>query len=204
MRHFWSLDVMVSTAPAERTFTDGLSLFYYGAGVPAGNQAHYPRILAALPATFSGGESFTVDWNVYGPVDYTGSGYAILAPGVGIVESSFTRGDGSLNSYVYQETQDFVLNTISGTVTTDGEAAAGYVIALRTFNITSWDVTDSSGNFSLEAYGPDVPVFIGVDNDGDSSIDYDKPTGDHPKRYTIRNVTGDRTGASINLSEIQP
>ena len=225
-------------AAAERTFTDGLSLFYYGAGVPVGNQAHYPRILAALPATFSGGVTFTVDWNLYGAVDYTvtllgeytadgttfqgtvrvdadvpapdgddpyytGSGYAILAPGVGIVESSFTRDDGSMNSYVYQETQNLGLNTISGTVTTDGTTPAeDYVIAMSTYNITSWDVADSSGNFSFEAYGPDVPVFIGKDDDGDSSIDYDNPTSDYPKRYTIPNITGDTTGVTIDLSGI--
>jgi hypothetical protein len=70
----------------------------------------------------------------------------------------------------------------------------GYGIALSTYNITSWDVTDSSGNLSLEAYGLDVPVFIGVDNDGDSSIDCDAPDDTYPKRYTIQHVTGHTAG----------
>lgn len=225
-------------AAADRTFSDGLDLFFYGAGVSVGNQANYPRLLAALPSSFSGGERFSVEWNQYGSVEYTvtllgehtvggktfqgtvrveatvpapdgddpyfkGSGYAILAPGVGIVESSFTRQDGTVNSYAYQEEQEFGRNTISGTVTTDGvTAAAGYVVALSTFNITSWDVTDSNGDFSLEAYGPDVRLYLGKDEDGDSSIDYDVPGGSYPKRYTIHGVTGDNPGIEINLSEI--
>ena len=73
------------------------------------------------------------------------------------------------------------------------------MVSLSTYNITSWTVTDSSGSFSIEAYGPDVRLYVGADEDGDSTIDYDD---NYPKRYTIRDVTGDTSGVSIDLSGI--
>lgn len=154
-------------------------------------------------STFSNCIKVTAD--VPDPDDayYEGSGWAVLAPETGIVELSFTRADGTDNTYEYETSNDFATHTISGTVTTDGtNPAENYIVAIATRDVTSWVVTDNDGKYSISAYGPAVQFSIGLDDDRDHTIDFNNSDDPYPKEYTVRDVTSDMSGIDIDLSSL--
>lgn len=216
----------------------GVECFVYQTGMGVGNQAHFYRDFP-VPVEPVAGQVIEDEWmgtstvSVAGSVsvagtpfanciridrvadvageDYTnGTGYAVLAPGIGIVKIEFTRaesGESYANTtvtYEYVEHTTFEPNSISGTVTTDGATPAenAYVqIASGVLDPASH--ADATGAFTLAGiYGPDVRLFVGYNGNDEHEqwLDFDYPEEGYPKEYVLNDVTGDVTGLQINLS----
>ena len=149
-----------------------------------------------------------------------GSGYAILAPEIGIVKIEFTRGaeldpisaaagDDYTNTtitFTYIEHTTFELNSISGTLTTNGTNPAPDVyvqLADEIFNTSV--ISDSSGNYTLtNTYGPDLQLYFGYDgNDALGGVmDSDYPDSTYPKEYVVNGISGDVSDLIIDLSSL--
>lgn len=136
----------------------------------------------------------------------SGSGYAIFAPGVGLIKLEFTRIDsseeysGTTVTYEYREQDTFQPHSVSGTVITEGtNPAEDYYVQISIFIMDYASVTDASGAFTLEdIYGPDINLLIAQqDSEYDELLDWEAL-----KETQIYNVTDDITGLTINLSEL--
>lgn len=205
---------------------DSTALYAFYSGSPVGNQGHF-YMNFSLPSTFSSGDEWTwvdrqymveqVGHQMINGVDFDdcvkitidssardlaylrGSGYFILARDVGIVELVFHRTDGTRVSYKYVEHNQLVEHTISGTVREGGMPVEGLVVQISNGNWGTRSVTDSNGAFSIQAYGPDIVLRLGYDEDNDDVFDYDDYP-DYPKEYTVNNIASDIVDLSINLS----
>lgn len=216
--------------------TSTLECFGFNIGIPLGNQAYFYQYFFKLKKlmildeqyeipqnnasyTVADGGSVTVNGTSFENclrinlvVDdpdsayLSGSGYAIFAPGTGLVKLEFTRIEsseeysGTTVTYEYLEQDNFEPHSISGTVIPDGTTAAeDYYVQISTFIMDYTSVTDEQGNFTLEdIYGPDIHLFIAKQNsEYNELLDWDTRKETH-----IYNVTDNITGLEIDLSEL--
>ena len=70
------------------------------------------------------------------------------------------------------------------------------VVQISNANWGIRSITDAEGDFSIQAYGPDVQLKIGVDADSDDVLDF-SPIG--PEVFWVNDITGDVTGLTIDL-----
>ncbi len=195
---------------------DGHLLTLMNAGAPSGNQGKFFRNFT-LPQTFAPGDTwmwvnqsyFTelLGTTVVGGIEFqdcvrvniddsinssqylAGTGYFIVAAGVGIVEIEFNRSvDGSQVRFLYMADQQFTAHTISGIVTVEGTPAVGKVVQIHYSNWGIRAITDGLGQFSLQAYGPDLFLRIGDDANDDGVLDFET---DWPKEWKVEHVNED-------------
>ncbi len=106
--------------------------------------------------------------------DYmNGAGYMILAKGIGIVKIEFNQPKGTSVTFDYLEHGQLTKHTISGTIVDSNSKAPVQGIAVQIAE-NSWgtqSLTDG-GRFSIQAYGPEICLMIGYDQDG--VLDHDK------------------------------
>jgi hypothetical protein len=145
------------------------------------------------------GVKVTVD-DLSNPDPYLkGSGYFILADGIGIVELVFNRADGTNVLYEYVSRTKLVKHTISGTVNDNGVPVSGIIVAISDAKWGTYSETDSNGAFSIQAYGPDVVLRIWYDkNPQDDVCDSDDPN--YPKQYCVHGDTN-HGGLIIDISQ---
>ena len=196
------------------------------AGFPVGNQGNF-YMNFGLPCTFSFGDEWTWGDRQYAVeqsgqqtingVDFDdcikitiddslneneymrGSGYFILARDVGIVELIFNRTDGTRVSYEYREHKQLVRHTISGSIREGGVPVEGLIVQISNGNWGTRSVTDSNGSFSVQAYGPDIVLRLGYDEDDDDVFEFGN-YADYPKEFSVNNVMSDIVGLSIDIS----
>jgi acetamidase/formamidase len=120
---------------------------------------------------------------------WAGTGYFIVAAGVGVVEIEFNRSaDGSQVRFLYMADQQFTAHTISGKVTVNGTPAVGKVVQIHNRSWGIRAITDGLGEFSLQAYGPDLFLRIGDDADNDGRLDFE---ADWPKEWKVEGIDKD-------------
>ncbi|ASJ10001.1 hypothetical protein A3L12_01145 [Thermococcus sp. P6] len=138
------------------------------------------------------------------PSNYTkGYGYFILAKGIGIVKLWFNRTAGiyagTTVTYTYENHTSMEKHTISGTIKTpEGDPVKGVVVQISNCDPCIRSVTDSTGSFSIQAYGPDIVLRVGYDKDNDGTFDFDLYP-DFPMEFHINNITSDITGLVLTI-----
>ncbi len=195
---------------------DGQFLTCINWGAPSRNQGHF-FMNFSLPQTFVSGDtwmwtnkSYSVELlgaTAVGGIEFqdcvrvniddstnssqlwAGTGYFIVAAGVGIVEIEFNRSaDGSQVRFLYMADQQFPSHAISGKVTVNGTPAVGKVVQIHNYRWGTRAITDESGKFSLQAYGPDLILRIGDDADDDGFLDFE---ADWPKEWKVEDIDKD-------------
>jgi len=202
---------------------DGKLLTFFYAGYPVGNQANF-YCQFSLPRFFNSGDEWAVGDKSYrvehvgaqtaGGIEFAdcirvdiddsqnaseylrGTGYYILAKGIGIVKLVFTRTTGENVLFEYLGHEQLAKHTISGTIVDCEVPVEGIIVQISNANWGIRSVTDSTGNFSIEAYGPDILLYIGYDQDNNDVLDFDYYP-DWPKEYCVNNITSDILGLSI-------
>jgi len=201
------------------------TLFYCGS--PSGNQATFYRSFS-LPSIPNPGDEWIVAGKKYS-VEYVGaqtingtefgdcikitmddslndneysrgSGYFILARDVGIVKLVLDRTNGQSALYDYEEHQQLTKHAISGTVNDGGVPVEGIIVQISNSDWGIRSATDSNGAFSIQAYGPDIVLRIGYDEDNDDLFNFDVPN--YPKEYCVNNITADVVNLSIDISTL--
>ena len=117
---------------------------------------------------------------------YEGSGFVVLAEGIGAVQGRFDRADGSTFSFDYAGEHGIqAKHTLTGTVEdTDGPVSGRYVtldgvVGQFTAGETAYEDplpgarTGANGGFELAVYGPVARLFIGRDSNDDGRLDLD-------------------------------
>ena len=89
--------------------------------------------------------------------------------------------------YEYAAHQQFSANTISGTVTADGAVVAGKMVQIHYASWGTRAITDAMGRFSLQAYGPDIFLRVGDDDDENGFLDFGE---DWPKEWKVEDISG--------------
>ncbi|MCX5768772.1 MAG: hypothetical protein NTZ09_00655 [Candidatus Hydrogenedentes bacterium] len=204
----------------------GLTLTVMPAGAPIGNQAKFFWLIC-LPTSFAsvqaweyfstlysitavgnmevGGQNFNdcvridIDTTSASLGSYLeGTGYYILARGIGLVKSEFTRAsDASTVSYTYFDHGQQPLHTITGTILQDCEPLSNVCVQLHNAAWGIRDVTDNDGRFSIQAYGLEIVVRPGYDSNDDGALDV------FLGEFALHNVTQDMD-TSLGLGEICP
>ena len=198
------------------------------AGCPSGNQGNFYRNFCIL-CTFSSGDHWTwanrhymaehigqqtingvdfddcvkitIDDSLHESEYLRGSGYFILARDVGIVELVFDRTNGTRVSYGYIEHRQLARHTISGSIREGDMPVGGLVVQISNGNWGTRSVTDSNGAFSIQAYGPDIVLRLGYDEDNDDVLDFDDYP-DYPKEYPVNDIYSDIVNLDIDVSEL--
>lgn len=198
------------------------------AGFPVGNQGNFYWKFCVL-RTFSSGDEWTwgdrqymveqIGQQTINGVDFDdcikitindslheyeylrGSGYFILARDIGIVKLVFDRTDGTRVSYEYIEHRELVRHTISGTIRDRGVPVEGIVVGISNGSWGIRSVTDPNGAFSIQAYGPDIVLRLGYDEDNDDVLDFDDYPN-YPKEYSVNDITSDIVNLNIDISTL--
>ena len=140
----------------------------------------------------------TVDDSLHENEYERGNGYFILARDVGIVKLIFNRTNGTNVSYEYIEHRQLARHTISGTVRYGEMPLEGLVVQISNCNWGIRSVTSSNGAFSIQAYGPDIVLRLGHDEDNDDVLDFDDPPN-YPKEYCVNDITSDIVNLNIDI-----
>jgi hypothetical protein len=130
----------------------------------------------------------------------SGTGYFILARGIGIVKINFVRDNGDILNYDYISNQQFTSQyNILGTVTEGGNPVEGINVSYSTkINFGQHSVTNSNGDFSINIYGPSSLLWLGYDYDSNGEID----SFDPGKTYPINNIDSDISNVNIELNDL--
>lgn len=130
-----------------------------------------------------------------------GRGYYIISPGVGIVELQFNRSDFTRLTFQILDTHTFSeAYTVSGTVEDNaGDPVQGIKVQLAWRDFGLGSTTDSSGAFTAKAFGPNMQLYVGYDNNDDYDLDQDTPDENYPYEPVISDLTDDRSGVTITL-----
>ena len=200
--------------------------YIFDSGCPAGNQAIYYSMFTLLKE-FDSGNHWTVLDKEYGVEDIgeysingtsfsncirvtvsnshdasdnlNGNGHFILAKGIGIVQMVFNRENGDNILFEYLDHGQQTLHTIAGTISsTTGGSVEGLVVQLSDCDNAVKSAVDSSGAFTLNAFGPDVVLRVGYDNDNDGEFDPEYYP-DYPKEYHINCLTSEVTTSDTGL-----
>ena len=128
-----------------------------------------------------------------------GRGHYIYSRGVGLIKLHFNRSDFTqvdfeiINSHTYPTAYQ-----VSGTVQNGGGTPLpGLEVQLSWRDFGLGSTTDAAGAFSAEAYGPDMQLYIGEDNDSNGDLDDNAPTASYPYEPIVANLTGNRSGVVI-------
>ena len=128
-----------------------------------------------------------------------GSGYVLYAKDIGI-KIYFKRTDGSEVIFTYDSHFQFIENTITGTVFSSGDIPAnGKIIQISYENWGNRSITNSDGQYSISAFGPDIVLRIGDDIDNNNILDF---TPDRPKEFWLNNITSSINNINIILSDL--
>ena len=128
-----------------------------------------------------------------GMMDYIkGTGHFILAKDVGIVRIVFKRtaGEyaGTVVQYEHDNHQTFVPHTISGKIYKgDGSPAAGMKVKIDGCSTFNQSVIGADGSFSIQAYGPDITLYVGYDYDNNGT--FDSFDFQYYQEYTVNGIT---------------
>lgn len=127
---------------------------------------------------------------------WEGSGYAVFARGVGVVEISYDRANLGNISIEYRDHGTLSQTTISGTVKDEnGNGLEGYHVELdqdvSTDDGLEGAVTNGSGEFNLSVYGNYAYLFVGDDSDSDGKLEKSDIA------YTEQHV--DTSGGSVTI-----
>ncbi|HKK48507.1 MAG TPA: hypothetical protein VJ932_05390 [Alkalispirochaeta sp.] len=111
------------------------------------------------------------------PEYFAGSGFARLAPGIGLVELVYNRNNGQTVRIEIQDTFQFSQVFVSGTVE-DGpnvlqSVFVGIDAEVGVDELLETPQTDSSGNFQLPMYGPIARLWVGNDDNDDGYLNSD-------------------------------
>lgn len=194
--------------------------YIFDSGCPTGNQAIYYSMFTVLKEFDSGnhwtaldkeygvedigehsvnGTSFpdcirvTVSNSHDASDDLNGNGHFILAKDIGIVQMVFNRNNGYTVLFEYLDHGQQTLHTISGTISSTTEGSVeGLVVQLSNCDNAVKSAVDSRGSFTLNAFGPDVVLRVGYDNDNDGEFDPEYYP-DYPKEYHINCLTSEVT-----------
>ena len=129
-----------------------------------------------------------------------GSGYVLYAKDIGIIKIYFKRTDGSEVIFTYDSHFQFIENTITGTVFSSGDIPAnGKIIQISNGNWGNRSITNSDGQYSISAFGPDIVLRIGDDIDNNNILDF---TPDLPKEFWLNNITSSINNINIILSDL--
>jgi len=136
------------------------------------------------------------------PSEYlNGAGFFIIAKGLGIINLEFTRKAGdyvdSKVIYQYLENETFAPYILSGMVTDlNDQPLENILVQLSNCNGCLSDVSDSGGNFSLFAYGPDIVLRAGYDNDHNNV--FDSFGVGYFNEHKVGNINGNVNGITIS------
>ncbi len=127
-----------------------------------------------------------------------GRGHYIYSRGVGLIRLHFNR-DFSQIDFEISGTQNYAAPyQVSGTVQDGGGTPlVGLEVQLSWQDFGLGSTTDATGAFSVEAYGPDMQLYIGRDTDSNGNLDNGVPTANYPFEPIVANLTGNRTGVVI-------
>jgi len=130
-----------------------------------------------------------------------GRGYYIISPGVGIVELLFNRSDFTRVTFQIIDRRTFSeAYTVDGTVEDNaGTPVQGVKVQLAWRDFGLGSTTGSSGTFTAKAFGPNMQLYVGYDNNDDYDLDDNTPDANYPYEPVISNLTGNRTGDVITL-----
>ncbi|MBN2238298.1 MAG: hypothetical protein JW712_00870 [Dehalococcoidales bacterium] len=133
--------------------------------------------------------------------DYAkGSGYFLLAPDIGIVRLFFNRTNGQDVFFEYMGHSQLDTHTFSGTVTYNGEPVKGICVQIANADMGTRCMTGQDGTFSIQAYGPDVVLMLGYDENQDSVFEFD--IQDLPCEFVINNVSSDVSELEIEIPNV--
>ena len=126
-----------------------------------------------------------------------GSGYFILARNIGIVQMVFNRDDGSTVLFEFQEQGLQTSYKMCGTLSsTTGDSVEGLAVQLSNCDDTARCEVAMDGRFTMNAYGPDVVLRVGYDDDGNGEFDPEQQP-DYPQEFHVNCQSGAvTTGAS--------
>jgi len=134
---------------------------------------------------------------------YQGKGYFVLASGIGIVKLVFKRtmgaADGTTVSYEIDQYGFFPPHTISGVVLNSTVPVEGISVGISNADWGTRCVTNSNGQFSITARGPDVVLRIWYENDflGQCDDNYFVPCCSY--RFCVDNIQGNVSNLSIDI-----
>jgi DNA-binding beta-propeller fold protein YncE len=157
--------------------------FRHGDTWQIGNRQYSVEILGSVivnETRFDDCIKISFDTTADPPGYLNGTGSFIVARGIGIVSLDFTRKTGNyLDSKVtfqYMDHKEFALNSLSGTVTDrNNHPISNILVQLSNCDGSHSDRTDTNGNFSLTAYGPEIVLRAGYDNDNNNTFDFFGP-----------------------------
>ncbi|MCK5861104.1 MAG: SUMF1/EgtB/PvdO family nonheme iron enzyme, partial [Candidatus Hydrogenedentes bacterium] len=120
------------------------------------------------------------------PDSVRGTGHYILARDIGVVSLDYVREyNSSVVTYRYLSHGMQQQNTISGTVYQGCVPLAGIHVQLHNADWGIRSTTDMNGDFSLQAYGPEITLRLGYDENEDGTFD------EYVTRERVRNIVED-------------
>ena len=127
-----------------------------------------------------------------------GRGYYIYSLGAGLIKLHFNRSDFTQVDFeIISSTTYPAAYQVSGTVEDSGRnPLPGLEVQLSWRDFGLGSTTDAAGAFSAEAYGPDMQLYIGEDNDSNGDLDNGVPTASYPYEPVIA-LNGNRIGVVI-------
>ena len=134
-----------------------------------------------------------VGYRTHDKEDYmNGTGYMILAKGVGIVQIEFNRTNGTSVTFDYLEHgRQLTKHTISGTIVDSGKPVEDIAVQIASRSWGTQAITDEEGRFSIQAYGPEICLMIGDAEEGVLADGFD--------HFLVEDITADVSGLTIDL-----
>jgi hypothetical protein len=209
------------------SYSNDFSAYIFNAGCPADNQSDL-YALFSIPEAFETGDQwlvfdreylieiigeYTVNDTMFTDcirvtVDNTqdrdeflrGSGYFILARNIGIVQMVFNRDDGSTALFEFQEQGLQTSYKMCGTLSsTTGGSVEGLVVQLSNCDDAKRCDVAMDGAFTMNAFGPDVVLRVGYDNDGNGEFDSEQPP-DYPQEFHVNCQSGAVTTVASDIA----
>ncbi|MFW5826600.1 MAG: hypothetical protein ACOCU4_00830 [Alkalispirochaeta sp.] len=111
------------------------------------------------------------------PEYFAGSGFARLAPGVGLVELVYNRANGQTLRIELGDTDQFSPVIVSGTVDDGANVLPSVFVGIDAEvdvdELLATPQTDASGAFQVSLYGPSAHMWIGNDDNDDGYLSFD-------------------------------
>lgn len=128
-----------------------------------------------------------------------GRGHYIYSRGVGLIKLHFNRSDFTQVDFEISSSHTYPAPyQVNGTVQDGGGTPLpGLEVQLSWRDFGLGSTTDAAGAFTAEAYGPDMQLYIGEDNDSNGDLDDSLPTASYPYEPIMENLTGNRAGVLI-------
>jgi len=118
-----------------------------------------------------------------------GTGYFILAKGIGMVQMVFDRDNGHHVLFEYVEHGQQTPYTLCGSLSnTAGGSVEGLVVQISNCDNAVKSSVDTNGQFTISVFGPDALLRIGYDDDGNGEFDVDDYP-EYPKEFYVNCLT---------------